>query len=78
MSGGPVGSPYPGTTAMLVIAGILATLVGKTVQSAFKRRRDRKPGVAIRPDARDGAEVFAAAVALCLLVMVLWAIWVHR
>ncbi len=63
---------------MLVIAGFLAYLSGKMVRRAYKRRRDRRPDVAVRPNPKEGAEIVVAIAAACLLAMAIWAICVHR
>ena len=72
MSAGPVGSEYPGTPVAIVMAAFCAFLVGKSLLSAFSRRRDGTTRQSY------GADVLVAIVAAYLLVMALWAIWIHR
>ena len=72
MSAGPVGSEYPGTPVAIVMAAFCAFLVGKFLLSAFRRKRDRTT------KQNYGADVVVAIVAAYLLVMALWAIWIHR
>ena len=70
---GPVvGGHYPGTPVMLIVAGFCGFLVGRSILSAYRRKHD----AALRQN--PGASVWVAIVAAYLLVMALWAIWVHR
>ena len=72
MSAGPVGSEYPGTPVAIVMAAFCLFLVVRSSMSAFRRRRERST------TQRYGADVVVAIVAAYLLVMALWAIWIHR
>jgi hypothetical protein len=72
MNGGPIGSEYPGTPVVIMMAAFCSFLVGKSLLSAFRRRRDRTTGRSY------GADVLVAIIAAQLLVMALWAIWIHR
>lgn len=72
MSAGPVGSEYPGTPVAIVMAVFCAFLAGRSLLSALKRRSDRTT------KQHYGADVVVAIVAAYLLVMALWAIWIHR
>jgi hypothetical protein len=69
--GGPVGSPAPGTPAMLIFAGLSAAILGKSVLTAYRRKHD--------VTGREGwqAPVLVAFMAAFLLAIALWAIWTH-
>lgn len=72
MNAGPVGSEYPGTPFAVILAILFSVLLGKALLSIFRRRRGGKTSQS------DGADVVVAVGAALLLVMVLWAIWIHK
>lgn len=68
---GPVGSEYPGNFVMVLFAGLLAYLSGKSAVTAFRRRRG---GVA-KFDAKQYAGL--AVFAFLMFAAAVWAIWIH-
>ena len=77
ITGGPVGSPYPGTPFMLIVVGFCAFVLGKSVLSAYRDRR-RKAATLQNPARHNpGARVLVGVMAAFLLFMAVWAIWIH-
>lgn len=78
---GPVGSEYPGTPIMLLVAGFLAYISGASARSAYRSRREavNSHGTYEAANKRDWRrDAGLAIISLLLLAAVIGAIWLKQ
>jgi hypothetical protein len=69
---GPIGSEYPGTPVMLVMAGLTTFILAKAGLAAYRRRGD------VTGRQNWEAHALLAVIAAVFLVMELWAVWTRN